>query len=163
VCSVCAEETCQHDVRRAFGQHGEMGRESGCRGIDILYGDSCVVFEVRAGAAGAGHAANGLQRPEESPSLLFQVRILHTPRSSEWSCLTRRRRRGRGLSTSRVYQQTYRCASTVLPSAAPSLSLIRVPGASARSVGTSGCPRVYLHLLVLDEGILQPLLVQGTL
>ena len=45
-CAQFEEETCQHDVRRAFGQHGEMGRESGCRGIDILYGDSCVVFEV---------------------------------------------------------------------------------------------------------------------
>ena len=42
----CAEETCQHDVRRAFSQHGEVGSESGCRGIDMLYGGYRVVHEV---------------------------------------------------------------------------------------------------------------------
>ena len=50
MCPFCAEETCQDDVRRAFSQHGEMGYESDCRGIGMLYGDYRVVYDH----AGAG-------------------------------------------------------------------------------------------------------------
>ena len=41
------EETCQHDVRRAFSQHGEIRLASGCRGIDMLYGGYRVGYEVK--------------------------------------------------------------------------------------------------------------------
>jgi hypothetical protein len=42
----CAEDTHQRDVRRAFSQHGELGRESGCGGKGEVYGVGCVVDEV---------------------------------------------------------------------------------------------------------------------
>ena len=38
------EETCQHRCSTRI-QHGEMGRESGCRGVDMLFGGYCVVYE----------------------------------------------------------------------------------------------------------------------
>ena len=43
---MCPEETCQPDVPRAFSQRGEMGSESGCRGIGVIYGGYRVGYEV---------------------------------------------------------------------------------------------------------------------
>ena len=52
MCPFCAEETGQHDVRRAFGQDGEMGSESCCRAIDISGGHRGV-HEVEDASQGA--------------------------------------------------------------------------------------------------------------
>ena len=38
------EETCQHRCSTRI-QHGEMGRESGCRSLDMFFGGYCVVYE----------------------------------------------------------------------------------------------------------------------
>ena len=56
----CAQETRQHDVRRAFSQHGEMGRASGCRGICMVYGGYRVVYETSC-ACGASRLSENLR------------------------------------------------------------------------------------------------------